>query len=187
MSVYYSFYLGKRNAENKVEVIAPYVYKDGEMKLTSLLERSSSFIDGDELGDLMCFLPLDELAEKDKKHFSYTGWSMNSEPQSCAYACDYKDMVAAASKKGLRQGYVLLEDFSTVLKNNYQLNEYEVYMHSAEEYAEMQESERAKYGKIAYLAIDSIDYIASLLVELTECMVDYNFKKGEYVFLCSKC
>ena len=83
-----------------------------------------------------------------------------------------------AKQKGFRQGYVLLEDFNSA----YALNQLEeVILEPAEKVAEMSAKDRALYGKMAYIAIDSADYLANILVETANSMLLYNTKNIYFV------
>ena len=71
MSAYYEFYIGV-NKGDKVEVIGPFIRKDGEYKLTPILTRSRSFIDW---GDFPSWqLPIKMMEPEQEECFTSENW-----------------------------------------------------------------------------------------------------------------
>ena len=113
MSTYYTFYLGVRNDENKLEIAGPYYYntKRNEMSLGCLYETSRSFIEHDAFMRFMDQVPLEEIAEKDKNYLTDSGL-FNDKEYSRAYVCSLNDMWEKAEKGsfGLQNGIIILKE-----------------------------------------------------------------------------
>ena len=187
MSTYYEFYLGKKTPEGKIAMVAPFKYnlQSGEFERKPIICRSNSFIDWDVFSEFMQKLEIDKMVDSDVNFFAFEDvW--NAEPNikhSVSYYCPYVVMVNASAKAGLRQGYVELPYFNSIIKNGYEaVDEYDYDMISAEQYVEMPADEQARFGKIAFLVRDSADRIAKTLVDSTAEIVGYDC--GDYVFIC---
>lgn len=156
MSTYYTFYLGMKNDENKLEIAGPYYYniKKQEMRLGCLYEASRSFVEHDAFMKFMDKVPLEEMADKDKKYFTDTGLFGDKE-YSRAYICSLEAMWEKAKEGcyGLQNGYCRLEDIDHIKREDYILTDsYEVGMYSADRVAEMDADDRKDLGRAAFLA-----------------------------------
>ena len=157
MSTYYDFYLGKK--ENG---IVSLVYSK------PLYWRSGGFIEGDDFVEAAEPLPLNEVSEKDKNLMRNL-----FEDYSNGYYLSLSTLHNLAKRKGLRQGYVPLYLFDNIIKNGYIVdNEWDIEMICAEQYAEMDRISKVEYGKMAFLAVNSTDYIANLLCEMTRNYIE---------------
>ena len=156
MSTYYTFYLGVRNDENKLEIAGPYYYnaKEKEMKLGCLYEASRSFIEHDAFMRFMDQVPLEEIAAKHRYYLTDSGLFSDKE-YSRAYVCSINTMWEKANSGnfGLQNGYCRLEDIDYIKREGYVLTDsYEVGMYSAERVAEMDSTDRKSLGRAAFLA-----------------------------------
>ena len=189
MSTYYEFYLGKKTSDGKVAMVAPFEYnlKSGEFERKPILCRSRGFIDWEDFNFMEKF-EIHEMTDYDVNFFAFDNlWGTDpNEKYSVSYYCSYAAMAHAGAKAGFRQGYVELSDFNSIIKNGYEIDyEYDHYMISAEQYAEMPAAEQTKYGKMAYLVRNSVDRVARILVDATIEMVGWD--DSDYVFICRVC
>ena len=190
MSTYYEFYLGKKTSDGKIAMVAPFEYnlKSGEFERRPILCRSRSFIDWEDFSEFMEKFEIHEMTDYDLDFFAFDNvWGTSpNEKYSVSYYCSYAAMANAGAKAGFRQGYVELSDFNSIIKDGYEVaDEYDHYMISAEQYAEMPAAEQAKWGKMAYLVRNSTDRIARILVDATIEMVGWD--DNDYVFICRVC
>lgn len=71
MSTYYEFYIGV-NKGDKVEVIGPYIRKDGEYKISPILTRNRSSIEWSEFPAWE--LPVKMMMPDQEDYFTSEGW-----------------------------------------------------------------------------------------------------------------
>ena len=146
MSTYYEFYIGV-NKGNKVEVIGPFIRKDGEYKLTPILTRSRSFIDW---GDFPSWqLPVKMMEPDQEEYFTSESW-MNESRYSISYVVSYYDVCSMADE-GLVQGYVTLDELDFVAAKDYDPDILDdIWVRTPEMVAEMDPEMRREYGHIAF-------------------------------------
>lgn len=187
MSSYYMFYLAKKNDEGKIKIVGPAVLaENGEFKIKPALIRSRSYIEWEDWGFMNC-LPIQMMADDDfTKVLCTSDHSWGSEPniQSDACYCSYKEIanIARAEKMGLKVGYAPLNEVGYVAENGYCLQDkYEIEFHSADFAAELCPEERVKFGKVAFLEINSVGYICNQLVNAFHDLV---FSSNRYYVVC---
>ena len=182
MSTYYEFYAAVEK-DGKIEAIGPYVHRDGEYRLMSILSRSRSFIQWDEFG---CWnLPIEKMAEDQVEFFISTGW-VSEERHSISYYIPYKD-IAALADNGLVQGYVTLEELDMVAASKYSQDAlWDIWVKTPEVAAEMDPETRKEYGHIAYIDHCSTGYICSQLVNAVDSF-GYGYESDELYFIVRIC
>ena len=179
MSTYYSFYLGVRNDENKLEIAGPYYYsvKYKELRLGTLYETTGSFIEVDEFEPFMDNVPVEEIAEKDFKLLTDTG-IFNKEVYSRAYACSLGAMARKAQKGnfGLYNGYCSFDEIDCIKTNSYCLDSrYDVALYSTDRVAEMPPADCADLGRAAFLALNDPAHQAHLISSAAENCLNYTY------------
>lgn len=183
MSTYYSFYLGARDDAGKMCIVGPYYYnvKEGETKLGVLYETSRSFIDAEEFMEAMHQLPIDEIAEKDMNRLTLENWFGDGRTSATYYA-SINEFYALAKKNnhGLYVGYVPLNEMNAVAETHYWLeSRYDVDLVSPDVVAEMDPEERKKYGKTAFVATTDTSYIADVIYDAAESVLNYVYGKDK--------
>lgn len=185
MSSYYMFYLARKDDDNKIKIVGPAVLaKNGEFKIKPGVVRSRNYIEWEDW-DFMNFLPAEKMADDDfTKAICTSDYSWNSEQiiQSDAYYCSFAEIICQAEKHswGLKVGYTSLNEVDYVAENNYCLEDkYEIAFRSADMVAELQPEQRKDYGKVAFLATNSVGYITSQIVDAFHDLVYWG--KGYYV------
>lgn len=189
MATYYDFYLGQKVNE-KFTIVGPYVFDpiNNENKLKPLYATSRSFIDWDSFRDFMDHISMEEM-NPDQLKLMCADYSLSAEEEhlkSCAYVCSLKEMIRNSRNGGLRQGYILLEDFEYIRNQNYfveyiyELTEF----HSPEEVAEMDFETKSKYGKIAFIETYSLDYIANKIADAACCGITKYENEDDYYIIC---
>lgn len=171
MSIYYNFYFAKKK-EDKFAVIAPFMYNSDEKIYDRIpLKSLCDTVDWTEF--MFPILP-------DEVHADDIDWLYLED----VYACSFMEMLLRAETAGLRQGYVKFKDFKKLKELNYIVNT-DFDMISPEVFAEMASDERKGYGKVAIIATNSVDYIASLLVDMVYPMIEVP-ELDKYYFICTK-
>ena len=164
MSTYYEFYIGM-NKGDKVEVIGPYIRKDGEYKLTPILTRSRSFIDWDDFPAWQ--LPIKMMEADQEKFFTSEGW-FDKGRYSISSVVPYYDVCAMADG-GLVQGYVTLDELDFVAAKEYDPDILDdLWVRTPEMVAEMDPEMRREYGHIAYNDQFSTGYICRQLMNAVD-------------------
>ena len=183
MSTYYSFYLGARDDAGKMCIVGPYYYnvKEGKTKLGVLYETSRSFISAEEFQEAMHCLPVDEIAEKDMSHLATENWFGDGHTSTSYYA-SINEFYALAKKNnhGLYVGYVTHSEMNAVAENKYWLeSRYDVDLVSPDVVAEIDPEERKKYGKTAFVATTDTSYIADVVYDAAESVLNYVYGKDK--------
>ena len=185
MSSYYMFYLAKKTDEGKIKIVGPAVLaENGEFRIKPGVIRSRSYIEWEDWGFMNC-LPVEKMANDDfTKVLCTSDHSWGSEPniQSDAYYCSFAEIARQAERHswGLKVGYTSLNEVDYVAENNYCLEDkYEIEFRSADMIAELQPEQRKDYGKVAFLATNSVGYIASQIVDAFHELVSWS--NGYYV------
>jgi hypothetical protein len=189
MSTYYSFYLGAKDAEGKMNIVGPYYYnmKEQETQLSTLFEASQSFIDHREFIDAMNVLPVEEIAEKDLVHLSTKDWAGTKLSSTSYYATlgTFRSL-AQENNCGLYVGYAPLAEVGYVAEQHYELeSKYDIELVSADMAAEMSPEERREYGKVAFVATTDTSYIAKQILDTAENLLQYVYgeEKNRYYIL----
>jgi hypothetical protein len=171
VSIYYNFYFAKKK-EDKFAVIAPFMYNSDEKIYDRIpLKSLCDTVNWTEF--MFPILP-------DEVHTDDIDWLYLED----VYACPFMEMLLRAETAGLRQGYVKFKDFKKLKELNYIVNT-DFDMISPEVFAEMASDERKGYGKVAIIATNSVDYIASLLVDMVYPMIEVP-ELDKYYFICKK-
>ena len=187
MSTYYMFYLAKKTSQGMTLVAPAKRTDEGTFKFEPAVVRSRSFIDWEDWEEFMDFLPYQEIS-KDKdsqEHFTADiSWTSTPKISSISRYCPFETIVQKSLDKGLHIGYTPLQQLPYVVKQNYLLDsEYDIELLPAEAVAEMDSETRKEYGKVAFLAYNSIGYIAHQIVSAFQEFV--NFDEKDYYVICA--
>ena len=184
MSVYYDFYIAKRNKNShKVDLIGPYIKKGKEFKPSSILWRTSSCIEWDEFYSEL--IPMELMSSEVEELASIK--AMNGDKYSVGNWVPLNTL--STINDMVIRGYAPLEDIANLVRTEYS-SEYISYGMAtpmpAEAYAEMSEEDRRKYGHTAYVEEYSEKYIGPILRAIAEDFVtseDYDMDTEELGFL----
>lgn len=160
MSVYYSFYLAKKDAEGKFTYFAPYD-KDGNAY--ALLTVSRSFITIADFDDCAECLNINQLDEELTKLCCIT--DLDDEPYCDARAISFDNMVRLRdiNNSGMYVGYVNREDAEYIVNNKYFIpSRYDVDLIDPVLAAEMKDE---KLFHTAFIACNDSSYYADLLIK----------------------
>ena len=186
MSVYYNFYVGKRNKKtNEVDIVGPY-YKisTGEIKIKPVLSRSRSFIEWDDFVERIEDFDIRDASKELQDIVGYDKSNKDARPGwDYCYAYWISNDWSVGINDIVTRGYLSHEERSELIKSNYDSDVIEFNVSqpiNAEVYAEMSEDDRAKYGYIAYINPYSADFICQILSIVSDKMeFDIEYNPGE--------
>ena len=186
MSVYYDFYIGKRNKKtNKIDVVGPY-YKisTGEIKIKPVLSRSRSFIEWDDFVERIEDFDIRDASKELQDIVGYNKSNKDARPGwDYCHAYWISNDWSIGINNIVTRGYLSHEERSELIKSNYDSDVIEFNVSQpidAEVYAEMSEDDRAKYGYIAYINPYSADFICQILSIVSDKMeFDIEYNPGE--------
>lgn len=160
MSTYYSFYIGYKTKDSKYHAYGPF---DKDHKLRPVLEKSRSFISN--IYEDFIKLPIEEMDEFLKKHFTYNGRSLSSEEriESSLY---YLPVSKLPGTNFVKRGYYTTEDIVDYLANGepyfseyYEENEYAIRLSVAFKNGDTEELDRLKkFSYFCYPDYESKEY-----------------------------
>ena len=191
MSTYYSFYLGVRDDAGKMRIAGPYYYnvKEGKNKLGVLYETSRSFINAEDFEEAMHPLFVEEIAEEDMNHLAMENFLGDGYTSVSYYASmnEFYDLVKK-NNHGLYVGYATHDEVNEVAKAHYLIeSRYDVDLVSPDVVAEMDSEDRRRYGKTAFIAATDTSYIADVVYQAAEGILNYVYgnDKDRYYILMS--
>lgn len=178
MSVYYDFYLGKKE-NDKIRLVGPIV----DNKLHSFYNRSASFFNGDDIYDYMDRLPEQLIAEENIKDLGFTG--LTNEYISSSFYIKLVDAVKLANP-GLVKGYVTLDDLEYLSTNDYSEDAIDdVRIFKPDYIAELPTNKRKQYVLFAAVSTRGIKYVFNIASEIFDDLL-FSDDKESYYIICNK-
>lgn len=185
MSVYYSFYIGKKDIEKDTfSITGPLI--NGELK--PFYWRSRSFINGSVTEPFKAEL-LSKFDLNSIKALGFLSYDVENsediEEYETVYTLSFENAKKYLGTQGLKKGFVKIESYISFKEDNYSdyeiLNECKII--SPEIIAQMPVSEREKYVYVVDVDTRDLEYIVNIAFEMFDGWNDDSqTENGKYEF-----